>query len=148
MNAIVTYDTVKIIHDIVSVSFLIFAVILIYRSFRGIKNQLPYTNTDKYVAIAFIVTLYLQLVLGLIMFSNLGTGSDFQYIPNQSTNIVSKRLWPVEHIVLMLFALFIANLGLISSFLSTKSKSRFKRVLIYYSIAVVLIAISLLSIYA
>lgn len=148
LNAIITSDIVKIIHDIVSVSFLLLAVTLIFRSVRGIKNHLPYTKTDKYVAVAFIVALYLQLILGVIMFTNLGAGFDFQYIPDEGNNLVAKRLWPVEHIVLMLFALFIANLGLISSFLTEKSLSRFKKVLIYYSIAVVLIAISLISIYA
>lgn len=148
MNEIISYEVVKIVHDIVSVSFLLFAVTLIFRSVRGIKKHLSYTKTDKFVAIAFIVALYLQLIFGLVMFTNLGSGFDFQYIPNESSNMVSKRLWPVEHIVLMLFALFIANLGLISSFISQKSQSRFKKILIYYSIAVVLIAISLLSIYA
>ncbi|KJF42623.1 hypothetical protein [Draconibacterium sediminis] len=148
LSAIITSDVVKIIHDIVSVSFLLLAVTLIYRSVRGIKNQLPYAKTDKYVAIAFIVALYLQLILGLIMFTNLGSGFDFQYIPDESNNMVAKRLWPVEHIVLMLFALFIANLGLISSFLTKQSRSRFIKILVYYSVSVVLIAISLLSIYA
>lgn len=148
LNEIVTLDAIKIVHYIVSVSFLCFAVALIFRSVRGIKNQLPYTKTDKFIAIAFIVALYLQLIFGLVLFTNLGTGFDFQYIPDESTNMVSKRLWPVEHIVLMLFALFIANLGLIFSFLTEKSKSRFKKILIYYSIAIALIAFSLISIYA
>lgn len=148
LNAIISYDAVKIVHDIVSVSFLLFAVTLIFRSVRGIRNHLPYAKTDKFVAIAFIVALYVQLIFGLVMFTNLGSGFDFQYIPDETTNMVSKRLWPVEHIVLMLFALFIANLGLISSFLTKQSRSRFIKILVYYSIAVVLIAISLLSIYA
>lgn len=148
LSAIITSDVVKIIHDIVSVTFLLLAITLIYRSVRGIKKHLPYTKTDKYAAIAFIVVLYLQLILGLIMFTNLGAGFDFQYVPDGTTDRVTKRLWPVEHIVLMLFALFIANLGLISTFLSVKSQIRFKKVLIYYSIAMVIIAISLLSIYA
>ncbi|WP_321371689.1 hypothetical protein [uncultured Draconibacterium sp.] len=148
LNAIISYDAVKIVHDIVSVSFLLFAVTLIFRSVRGIRNHLPYAKTDKFVAIAFIVALYVQLIFGLVMFTNLGSGFDFQYIPDETTNMVSKRLWPVEHIVLMLFALFIANLGLIASFLTKQSRSRFIKILVYYSIAVVLIAISLLSIYA
>lgn len=148
LNAIISYDAVKIVHDIVSVSFLLFAVTLIFRSVRGIRNHLPYAKTDKFVAIAFIVALYVQLIFGLVMFTNLGSGFDFQYIPDETTNMVSKRLWPVEHIVLMLFALFIANLGLIASLLTKQSRSRFIKILVYYSIAVVLIAISLLSIYA
>lgn len=148
LTEIVAHDTVKIIHYLISVSFLFFAVFLVVRSVRGISKNLSYTPFDKFLAVAFIVTLYLQLVFGLFLFTNLGTGLDFHYMPNEGSNMVSKRLWPVEHIVLMLFALFIANLGLIFSFQTRESKSRFKKILIYYSIAVVLIAFSLISVYA
>lgn len=148
LTEIFSHDPVKIVHYLISVSFLFFAVLLIVRSVRGISKKLPYTPFDKFLAVAFIVALYLQLILGLFLFTNLGTGLDFHYIPNQSSDMVSKRLWPVEHIVLMLFALFIANLGLIFSFQTLKNKSRFKKILIYYSIAVMLIAFSLISVYA
>lgn len=148
LNNIFTHDAVKIIHYVVSVSFLIFAVLLVVRSVRGITKKRPYTSFDKFLAVAFIVAFYLQLILGLFLFTNLGTGLDFHYLPGESGDMVSKRLWPVEHIVLMLFALFIANLGLITSFQTQKSVSRFKKILIYYLIAVALIVFSLLSIYA
>jgi len=148
LNEILSHDPVKIVHYLISVSFLFFAVLLVVRSVRGISKKLPYTPFDKFLAVAFIVTLYLQLILGLFLFTNLGTGLDFHYIPNEGSNMVSKRLWPVEHIVLMLFALFIANLGLIFSFQTQQSQSRFKKILIYYLIAVALIAFSLISVYA
>jgi len=59
----------------------------------------------------------------------------------------SKRFWPVEHIVLMIFALFIANLGLIFSIKSSNDKLKFKRIFVYYLISILLIAISLGGIY-
>lgn len=148
LNNIITHDAVKIVHYVISVSFLLFAVLLVVRSVRGIAKRLPYTRFDKFLAVAFIVALYLQLILGLFLFTNLGTGLDFHYMPGEGSNMVSKRLWPVEHIVLMLFALFIANLGLIFSFQTRQSQSRFKKILIYYLIAVALIVFSLLSVYA
>uniref|UniRef100_UPI0032177EEB hypothetical protein n=1 Tax=uncultured Draconibacterium sp. TaxID=1573823 RepID=UPI0032177EEB len=148
LNEIITHDAVKVVHYIISVSFLFFTVLLVARSFRGIAKNLAYTRFDKFLAVAFIVALYLQLILGLFLFTNLGTGLDFHYMPGDGSDMVSKRLWPVEHIVLMLFALFIANLGLIFSFQTRQSQSRFKKILIYYSISVVLIVFSLLSIYA
>ena len=57
--------------------------------------------------------------------------------------LASKRFWPIEHIVLMLFALLIANLGLIFSSQSTLDKEKHKKVLIYYMIALIMIAVSL-----
>ncbi|MCY1719809.1 hypothetical protein OU798_05615 [Prolixibacteraceae bacterium Z1-6] len=148
LTEIFSHDTVKIVHYLISVSFLFFAVLLVVRSVRGISKRVPYKAFDKFLAVAFIVALYLQLILGLFLFTNLGTGLDFHYMPNEGSDMVSKRLWPVEHIVLMLFALFIANLGLIFSFQTRESQSRFKKILIYYTIAIALIAFSLISVYA
>jgi hypothetical protein len=147
MNAIITHDAVKIIHYAVSVSFLTFAIILLARSIRGLAKNRPYTRFDKFLAFAFIINLYLQLILGLFLFTNLGTGLDFHYLESGNTEMVSKRLWPIEHIILMLFALFIANLGLIFSLQTKNSFSKFKIILIYYVISILLIAFSLLSIY-
>jgi hypothetical protein len=57
--------------------------------------------------------------------------------------MVSKRLWPIEHIVLMLFALFIANLGLIISLKSSVDRDKHQKILIYYLISLFMIALSL-----
>jgi hypothetical protein len=72
----------------------------------------------------------------------------YNYLSADNTmKIVSKRLWPVEHIVLMLFALLIANLGLIISLNTKSDKSKFRTILIYYSISILLIGFSLSAIY-
>lgn len=107
-----------------SLSFLFFAVWLFIRSVKGIIKQKSYTKTDKILSYCFIIALYLQLVFGFILFSNLGSEMGFNYqSADSSLKMVSKRLWPIEHIVMMLFALFIANLGLIIT-LNTKSDRR------------------------
>lgn len=144
---IFTPYVIKIVHYIISVTFLIFALVLTIRSTLGINKKLAYTRFDKFLAFAFIINLYLQLILGLFLFTNLGSGTDYYYLGSGNSEMVSKRLWPVEHIVLMLFALLIANLGLIFSLQTKDSLSRFKKILIYYLIAIILIAFSLLSIY-
>ena len=145
---IINFFSIKVIHYIVSVTFLIFAILLIIRAIRGIVKKTEYGKIDKFLSYAFIVNLYLQLIFGLILFSNLGSGNDFNYLgANDSLKLVSKRLWPVEHIVLMLFALFIANLGLINSSKTQKSTGKFKKVLFFYMLSIVLIAFSLFSIY-
>lgn len=138
---------IKIIHYIISATFLLVALVLIIRSIWAIRNSINYSRIDKYLAFAFLVNLYLQLVLGLLLFTNLGIGSDYHYLENGNNDMIAKRLWPIEHIVLMVFALFIANLGFIAALQTRKSKNRHKKVLIYYLIALILIAYSLFSIY-
>ncbi len=141
---IIQQTTIKTIHYVVSFSFLVFALWLTVRSVRGIVASKEYIKLDKFLAYAFIISLYLQLIFGLILFTNLGSPEGYEYL---GTEGVEKRLWPVEHIVLMLFALFIANLGLISSHQSKQSKAKHRKVLIFYLISVSIIAYSLLSIY-
>ena len=142
------FSIFKVIHTFISITFLLIAIWLFVRSFKGIAKKLKYQKLDKYLSFGFIASLYLQLVFGLILFSNLGSTMGYNYLSaDNSVKIVSKRLWPVEHIVLMLFALLIANLGLIIT-LSTKSDRRkYMNTLIYYSISLALIIFSLCAIY-
>lgn len=138
----------KMFHYATSFMFLIIAVWLIFRSYLGIVKNHSYKMIDKVLSFAFIVNMYLQLIIGLIMFTNISS----MYSLNRDNaeliqEVASKRFWPVEHIVLMIFALFIANLGLIFSIKSKEDKMKFKKVLTYYSLSILLIAISLFGIY-
>ena len=142
------FSIFKLIHTFISITFLFIAIWLFVRSLKGIAKKLKYQKLDKYLSFGFIASLYLQLVFGLILFSNLGSKMGYNYLSaDNSVKVVSKRLWPVEHIVLMLFALLIANLGLIIT-LSTKSDRRkYMSTIIYYSISLGLIIFSLCVIY-
>ncbi|MFC2151128.1 hypothetical protein ACFLSE_01260 [Bacteroidota bacterium] len=148
MNLESGFHIIKLLHYIISGTFLIIAVVLISRSIVGIYKKRDYTLIDKILSYTFIINLYLQLIFGLILFSNLGSSLGYDYVSaDGGVKMVSKRLWPIEHIVLMIFALLIANLGFIFSNKSQESISKYKRVLIYYCLAILMIAYSLGSIY-
>ena len=135
-------NIMKSLHTMISGTFAIIAIWLIFRSFKGILKNLPYIALDKYLSYGFIITLYLQLIFGLILFANPGDvqgGAGVQ----DAMKLASKRFWPIEHIVLMLFALLIANMGLILSSQSRIDKDKHKKVLVYYMIALIMIAVSL-----
>jgi len=135
-------NIMKSLHTMISGSFAIIAIWLVTRSVRGIIKNHPYHALDKYLSYGFIITLYLQLIFGLILFANPG---EVQGSPGvqDAMKLASKRFWPIEHIVLMLFALLIANLGLLFSSQSRIDKDKHKKVLIYYMIALIMIAVSL-----
>ena len=133
----------KTLHTLISGSFAIVAIWLVIRSVRGIAKGLHYVTLDKYLSYGFIITLYLQLIFGLILFANPDSTGNGNAGMEGAMKLASKRFWPIEHIVLMLFALLIANLGLIFSSQSTIDKEKHKKVLIYYMIALIMIAVSL-----
>ena len=132
----------KTLHTLISGTFAIVAVWLVIRSVRGIIKKVPYVTLDKYLSYGFIITLYLQLIFGLILFANPDSAGNNAGMEG-ALKLASRRFWPIEHIVLMLFALLIANLGLIFSSQSTLDKEKHKKVLIYYMIALIMIAVSL-----
>lgn len=132
----------KSLHTIISGTFGIIAIWLVIRSVSGIIKGTPYVSLDKYLSYGFIITLYLQLIFGLILFAN-PSDSQGGTAVQDAMKLASKRFWPIEHIVLMLFALLIANLGLIFSSQSVIDKEKHKKVLIYYMIALIMIAVSL-----
>ena len=131
-------------HTMISITFSIIAVWLLVRSLRGIIKGKPYIALDKYLSYGFIITLYLQLIFGLILFANpeSTTGNNLSGVEG-ALKLASKRFWPIEHIVLMLFALLIANLGLIFSSQSQLDKEKHKKIITYYVIALIMIAVSL-----
>jgi hypothetical protein len=139
-----SFHLMKSIHTIISLTFSVIAIWLMFRSILGVIKGNSYFRLDKLLSYGFIITLYLQLIFGLILFANPTPVEGKNYAGVEGAlELASKRFWPIEHIVLMLFALLIANLGLIFSSQSPLDKEKHKMVLIYYVIALVMIAISL-----
>ncbi len=145
MDASNSPDIFKIFHYGVSGLFLIVAVWLLIRTLLGYFKKKEYKKIDKVLSFAFIVNLYLQLIFGLILFTNLGVTSSSKFL--NTGHSVTERHWPIEHIVIMLFALFVAHLGFILSYKEQSSYEKHKKILIYYTLCVILILISLGSIY-
>ena len=142
------HQVIKSIHTVISGTFLLTAIWLYYRTVNGFLRNLAYTRLDKVLSYTFIVNLYLQLIFGLLLMVNPSATQGQEIVnPDITMKMVTNRFWPVEHIVLMLFALFIANLGLIFSSSTQIDREKFRKVLIYYSIAIVMIMLSLGSTY-
>ncbi len=142
------HQLIKMVHTFISMTFLIIAIWLFYRSIQGFIQNWSYSRLDKYLSYAFIINLYLQLIFGFLLMAYPEVVIGHELV-NQATTLklAAKRFWPIEHIVLMLFALFIANLGLIFSNSAQVNKEKYRKVLIYYAISMVLIALSLSSTY-
>jgi hypothetical protein len=135
-------NLLKNLHTVISVTFLVIAVWLLVRSVQGFWKNHAFKNLDNLLSYGFIILLYLQLIFGLILFASPNPADNYSNIDG-ALKMVSRRFWPVEHIVFMLFALFIANIGLIFSNQTKESREKYRKILVYYSIAIAMIAISL-----
>ena len=143
-----SFHFVKLIHYIISLAFLVNAIWVIVKVIIGLLKERVFGKLERFLSFGFITNLYLQMIFGIILFTNIGSSAGYQYTSADGTmKMVTKRLWPLEHFVLMFFALFIANLGLILALKTTSDKEKHKRILIYYSISILLIIFSLSAIY-
>ena len=130
------------IHTLLSVIFVIISVASVIRFYLGWSNKLDFTKYDNLLAKALLVTLYLQMLMGVYLFyTRLSATVIIQ------NNSLEDRFWPVEHFFVMFFSILTAQLGYVYAQNLKASETKFKTLIIYYSISLVLVIFSLSMIF-
>ncbi|MCK4751294.1 MAG: hypothetical protein KAT15_29750 [Bacteroidales bacterium] len=132
------------IHIFISTLTLLAGIITLVLSIQGWTRKRSYTKTDKWISEIYTIALFLQLILGFIIYFTLRTTLDgpFWEVPD-TENDASLRFWAIEHIALMIFALFLTQLGRIFIRRSAASIRKFKASVFYYGTSLLLILFSL-----
>ena len=126
------------IHTSLSVIFVILSVTSVIRFYFGWTKNLYFTKYDKLLAKALLVTLYLQMFMGIYLFyTRLSATIVIQ------NNSLENRFWPVEHFFVMFFSILTAQLGYVYAKNLKSSEKKFQTLIIYYSISLVLVIFSL-----
>ena len=126
------------IHTSLSVIFVIISVASVIRFYLGWSKELEFTKYDNWLAKALLVTLYLQMLMGVYLFyTKLSATIVIQ------NNSLEDRFWPVEHFFVMFFSILTAQLGYVYAKNLKASDKKFKTLIIYYSISLVLVIFSL-----
>ncbi|MCK5137215.1 MAG: hypothetical protein KAR19_15630 [Bacteroidales bacterium] len=132
------------IHIYISTITLLAGIITLVLSIQGWAKKREYSRADEWASVIFSIALYLQLILGFIIYFTLRTtleGAMWE-VPD-TENDASLRFWAIEHIALMIFALFLTQLGRIFIKRSSASIRKFKASVFYYGISLLLILFSL-----
>ncbi len=132
------------IHIYISTITLLSGILTQVLSIQGWIRKRNYTRTDEWSSMIFNIGLYLQLILGFIIYFTLRTsleGSMWE-VPD-TENDASLRFWAIEHIALMIFALFLTQLGRVFIKRASKPIRMFKASVFYYGTALLLILFSL-----
>ena len=139
------YSTILILHIILSIVLSIVSTYIVFRSFFGIIREYNFSvYHDFYVPVAAVSLLYLELILGLLLYSlHMNKLEDFISQTN-ANDYFSSRFWAVEHTILMFFAIIFGHLGLVYAKNLKNNPAKFKKNFIYFGISFVLIMISLL----
>ncbi len=128
-------------HTAVSFVFFLLTIIIVVKSVIGITKKKHYSKLDKNTTILCLVSLYIQFVLGFAIYflDNMDI--------NEKSDIINLnsfiRFWTVEHIILMLFAMIIAQIGQIIISKTNNSRAKFKKRLLYFSTVFVFVIFSL-----
>jgi len=136
------YDLVTNIHGFVSTIFTLVAIVILVRSIRGWKHRKAYTKWDWNFSALFLVLLYVQLVLGILLYFVLGDQSDGADSIEKATEQMSFRFWVLEHFIITIFALFLCQIGWIFIRKSSLDLNKHKNTLFYFGISILLIIIS------
>ena len=131
------------IHIYISTITLLSGITTLVLSIQGWTRKKKYSNIDEWISVVFNIGLYLQLILGFIIYFTLRTSLEgaMWHVPD-TENDASLRFWAIEHIALMIFALFLTQMGRVYIRQTTQHIRKFKASVFYYGSALLLIIFS------
>ena len=131
------------IHILISSITLLAGIVSIVLSAQGLIRKREYGRSDSGASLAFNVALYFQLILGFLIYYLLRSALEgpLWEVPD-TQNDASLRFWAIEHIALMIFALFLTQLGRVFIKKSLGSYRKFRASLFYFGTSLILILFS------
>lgn len=131
------------IHILISTITLLAGITTIVLSIQGLIRKRDYGKSDFGISLIFNVALYFQLILGSLIYYLLRTTQEgpMWEVPD-TQNDASLRFWAIEHIALMIFALFLTQLGRAFIKKSLGPLRKFRASLFYFGTSLLLILFS------
>ena len=116
---------------------LVLLLATIVKAFSGMSGNKVFTPGDKKLALFTLITMHIQLVLGLLLYMMLITSDGFDFGASMKDPLM--RFFSVEHITGMLIAIALITVGYSKSKRASSSKAKFKSLAIFFTIGLVLI---------
>ncbi len=134
------YEIVLFLHSWVRWIILVLGLVVIIKAYSGWFGNKNYSKGDNGMSAAFMGMLHLNLLLGLILYFFLSpyvqsAFNDFGAAMKEA----SLRFWAVEHILVMIVAVVVAQVGRIKAKKTSLDVDKFKITAIWYTIAMILI---------
>lgn len=144
LHSIMIYSFAFRIHILISSITILAGISTIVISVHGLTRKRDYRRSDELTSLVFNVALYFQLFLGFLIYYLLRTSLEgpMWEVPD-TQNDASLRFWAIEHIALMIFALFLTQLGRVYIKKSKDPFRKFRASLFYFGTSLFLILFSM-----
>lgn len=134
------YQTVLLLHSWTRWLVLIFGLIAIFRAFAGWQGRKPYVGADNGMGAAFVGSMHLQLLLGIILYFISPVGiKAFETAGSAVMKDAGSRFFAVEHLVGMLLAVIAAQVGRTLSKKVSDPVLKHKKAFTWFLIALILV---------
>ena len=126
-------------HSLLRYLILLFLILVIVKSFMGFSNKRPFGKTDEMLGLTLFSLTHTQLIVAIVLYFV----SPLVKFSGESMKDPVVRYWTAEHIVIMLAAIVMITMARITAKKMKDDTSRHKRILIFNSIALVLIIMAI-----
>lgn len=134
------YELILTLHSWLRWVVLLLGILVISGNYKGWKLALPYMGLNKLLNTIFIASLHTQLVVGLLLY--FGLSPMMQNILSNfggSMGNAELRFWSVEHMLGMIIAIAIAQIGIIKAKRQSTDAMKYRTAFIWFTTALVLI---------
>lgn len=137
------YQTLLSLHSLVRWLVLIALLFTIYRAYRGSKKKEKFSDFDNAVRIIAERVVQLQFCIGLGLYLLSPIVSYFLHNFKEAVHLREIRFFGMEHITMMLIAVSVISIGSDKSSIATDSQRKYKILMIWFSIGLILILTSI-----
>lgn len=116
---------------------LILVLVTIFKAFSGMSGNKTFTAGDKKLALFALMSVHIQLLLGLILYVMVITADGFDFGASMKDPLL--RFFSVEHITGMLIAVALITVGYSKSKRASSDKLKFKNLAIFFTIGLIII---------
>jgi hypothetical protein len=110
----------------------------IVKSALSLSSGKAYDSLDNKLSLFALIFSHIQLLIGLALYMGRGWVSIIMDDPSTAMKEGGIRFWAVEHIFGMIIAIALITVGRIASKKAATDKAKFKKVLVYFSIGLII----------
>jgi cytochrome c oxidase assembly factor CtaG len=138
------YSSALWLHSLLRWAVLVAGAIAWFRSIGGATGRRPWTPKDELWGFLFILSLDLQMVVGLVLYVFLSpiTKMAFQNF-GAAMKIDTTRFFAVEHITGMIVGIALAHVGRVMARKARTDERRHRLITIFFGLALVIIVASI-----
>lgn len=137
------YNTLLALHSLTRWLVLGSLIFALFRAYRGWLFKKPFSKTDNIVRIVSATVAHVQLVLGLTLYFVSPIVNYFLHNFGIAVRERNIRFFGMEHVTMMLVAITLITIGSVKTKHKPADEQKFKTMAIWYTIAFVIIFLSI-----